>query len=146
YDGIGNNYPLGFVRWTEQRNFEAVLQMMADGTLDLQPLIRHRFVFAEAARAYELLYDKSQPQLGILLEYSPAIARSDATRTVQLAQSVPAVPSTVRLAFLGAGNYAGRVLIPAFAATSAKLQAISSSGGVTAAHFGRKFGFARATT
>jgi len=146
YEELGNDYPLGFVRWTEQRNFEAVLQMMADGTLDLQPLISHRFAFAEAARAYELLYDKSQPQLGILLEYSPAIARSDATRTVQLAQSVPAVPSTVRLAFLGAGNYAGRVLIPAFAATSAKLQAISSSGGVTAAHFGRKFGFARATT
>lgn len=146
YEENGIDYPHAFVRWTEQRNFEAVLTMMAAGSLDVRPLISHRFAFSEAPAAYDLLSSSGEPHLGILLEYAQtADVRS---RTVPLA-TVPAAAradASPGIAFIGAGNYAGRVLIPAFEATSARLHGIASNGGVTAAHYGRKFGFAIATT
>lgn len=148
YEEQGNDYPRGFVRWTEQRNFEAVLELMAAGRLDVRPLISHRFALDAAPAAYDLLSGSTEPYLGILLDY-PVPSRDDLeSRCVELA-AAPA-PSArgapPAIAFVGAGNYAGRVLIPAFATTGALLRGIASSGGVTAAHYGRKFGFARATT
>jgi predicted dehydrogenase/threonine dehydrogenase-like Zn-dependent dehydrogenase len=149
YEEKGNDYPLGFVRWTEQRNFEAVLAMMQSGALDVKPLITHRFPFDEAPAAYELLATGSQPYLGILIEYRHDAPRAQ-RRTLELrAPAAPAAGEKVaapRVAFIGAGNYAGRVLIPAFAAAGARLESIGSAGGSTAAYFGRKFGFERATT
>jgi predicted dehydrogenase/threonine dehydrogenase-like Zn-dependent dehydrogenase len=148
YEEQGNDYPLGFVRWTEQRNFEAVLDMMSTGRLDVRPLISHRFALDVAPAAYDLLSAGTTPYLGILLEYPAAEIHRVEARTVVLAEptSVGKSVGRLRIAFIGAGNYAGRVLIPAFAASDAQFTAIASSGGVTAAHFGRKFGFARATT
>jgi len=67
---------VGFVRWTEQRNFEAVLDMMADGRLDVAPLISHRFALAEAKRAYEVV-GGSESSLGILLEYPGVEAQGE---------------------------------------------------------------------
>lgn len=148
YEEKGNDYPFGFVRWTEQRNFDAVLDMMASGRLDVQPLISHRFAFESAPDAYELLATSSEPYLGILLEYSESSTSSEISRAVVWdAESTRSTGgSQPGIAFIGAGNYAGRILIPAFAASGAQLRAIASAGGVNAAHYGRKFGFARATT
>src|SRR5690606_24787744 len=73
YEEGGQDYPVGFVRWTEQRNFEAVLDMMAAGTLDVAPLISHRFPLAAAPEAYALL-SSDAPSLGILLQYPGADA------------------------------------------------------------------------
>ena len=149
YEDKGNDYPVGFVRWTEQRNLEAVLDMMAAGRLDVQPLLTHRFPFESAPQAYELLATGSEPYLGILLEYSPEETH-EVTKTPTIALRSPAksiaAGGAPRVAFVGAGNYAGRVLIPAFAASGARLQSIASGAGVTAAHYGRKFGFATAST
>lgn len=69
YEEEGRDYPVSYVRWTEQRNFEAVLDLMASGKLDARPLISHRFNIEEAPRAYELLAEKSEPYMGILLAY-----------------------------------------------------------------------------
>jgi predicted dehydrogenase/threonine dehydrogenase-like Zn-dependent dehydrogenase len=148
YEEQGSDYPLGFVRWTEQRNFEAVLDMMARGALDVRSLITHRFEFGAAPEAYDLLAGANGPYLGILLEYPADGARSAHNRTVELdaATTRTTAGEAPGLAVIGAGNYAGRVLIPAFAASGARLRGIASSGGVTASHYGRKFGFARATT
>jgi len=147
YEEGGQDYPVGFVRWTEQRNFEAVLDLMASGQLDVAPLITHRFPLERASDAYELL-TSGEPSLGILLEYPAARAGS-----VQLAEGrtvllTPAAPAPARggIAFLGAGNYAGRVLIPAFRKAGATLHTVVSAGGVSAAHYGRKFGFSKAST
>jgi predicted dehydrogenase/threonine dehydrogenase-like Zn-dependent dehydrogenase len=147
YEEGGNDYPVGFVRWTEQRNFEAVLDLMAAGSLDTASLVSHRFELERAVEAYELLAS-DQPSLGILLQY-PAAKGGDTSRlgqrTVDLSpQRSP--PAKASVGFLGAGNYAGRVLIPAFAAAGAQLHSVVSSGGVSAVHFGRKYGFARAST
>jgi predicted dehydrogenase/threonine dehydrogenase-like Zn-dependent dehydrogenase len=146
YEEQGHDYPVGFVRWTEQRNFEAVLDLLASGKLDVRTLITHRFAFGEAPRAYELLANRAESYLGILLLYPNEAGSSAPTRTVSLPTQSQPLAGAVRLGVIGAGNYAGRVLIPAFAGSGAQLQAIASGGGVSAAHFGRKYGFTRATT
>jgi predicted dehydrogenase len=147
YEERGNDYPPGFVRWTEQRNFQAVLEMMRSRRLDVRPLISHRFALDAAPAAYELLANGAEPYVGILLEY-PVAASGNAPRDIQTAAAlVPGALTTVPgVALVGAGNYAMRVLVPAFAATGVHLRGVASSGGVSAAHCARKFGFERATT
>ena len=150
YEEGGQDYPIGFVRWTEQRNFEAVLDLMAAGRLDVAPLVSHRFALEQAEEAYALL-SSNTPTLGMVLQYPAATGDADAPdpalarRTVALAAQ-PARAGRGGVAFLGAGNYAGRVLIPAFKAAGADLRTVISGGGVSAVHFGKKYGFAEAGT
>jgi len=152
YEEKGQDYPIGFVRWTEQRNFEAVLDMLAQRRLDVATLISHRFTIDEAERAYAVV-GGSEPSLGILMEY-PRDATSDLTapaaRTVDLhrvaARAAAGAATAPGLSVIGSGNYAGAVLIPAFKATGARLRRIASSGGASSVHLGRKFGFEQATT
>ena len=144
YEERGQDYPIGFVRWTEQRNFEAVLDMMAGGQIDVRPLISHRFAFEEAPKAYDLLTsDKSA--LGILLEYTsdPASRHVD---TVVLQEPVALDPKKPVVGFVGAGNYASRMLIPAFKSAGAQLHSIATSGGINGVVHGEKAGFIHATT
>jgi predicted dehydrogenase/threonine dehydrogenase-like Zn-dependent dehydrogenase len=148
YEEGGHDYPVGFVRWTEQRNFEAVLDMLADGRLDVKPLITHRFSIADAEKAYEVV-GGAEPSLGILLEYPSQEEKPDAVlleRTVRLAPAATRADGAVRVGFIGSGNYATGVLIPAFKAAGAALGAVVSSGGVSAVHAGRKYGFEQAST
>ncbi|MBE0613511.1 MAG: bi-domain-containing oxidoreductase [Burkholderiales bacterium] len=149
YEEKGNDYPVGFVRWTEQRNFEAVLDMMADRRLDLKPLVSHRFPINEAEKAYDLV-GGGRASLGILLEYPQDEKSALAIRrqTVELRPLSTVAPAVGRasVAFIGAGNYAASVLIPAFKATGARLKTVASSGGVSGLHAGRKFGFEATTT
>jgi predicted dehydrogenase len=144
YEERGQDYPIGFVRWTEQRNFEAVLDMMAAGALDVSALISHRFEIDQASDAYDILAS-SRGSLGILLTYSSAVERRLETR-VALTTAVVNAPGAVRTAFIGAGNYAGRVLVKAFAAAGAQLDTIASTSGVSATYHGRRAGFASAAS
>ncbi|HEW78525.1 MAG TPA: dehydrogenase [Phycisphaerales bacterium] len=147
YEKKGRDYPVGFVRWTEQRNFEAVLDMMADGRLDVAPLISHRFSLDDAPEAYRVLSECGGLVLGILLEYPEARVHDlREARTVALSTPRKAKPEAPRVSFVGAGNYAGRVLIPAFRKAGAELNGVASSGGVSSSHYGRKYGFSKATT
>ncbi len=150
YEEKGQDYPVGFVRWTQQRNFEAVLDMLAEGRLDVKPLISHRFALAEAAKAYELVTG-SAPSLGILLEYAPPSEVPDPVltqRTVAIGAGAArgAGAGKAAVGFIGSGNYATGVLIPAFKAGGARLVTVASSAGVTGLHAGRKFGFEKTTT
>lgn len=143
YEDKGNDYPLGFVRWTEQRNFVAVLDMMAAGTLNVEPLITQRFEFEDAPKAYDALTeDKSG--LGLLLKYnSPVQSRLD--KTVVLNPITIEAKNAV-VGFIGAGNYASRILIPAFKKAAAQLHTIVTSGGISGVIHGEKAGFAEAST
>jgi predicted dehydrogenase/threonine dehydrogenase-like Zn-dependent dehydrogenase len=146
YEDKGQDYPVGFVRWTEQRNFEAVLDMLAEGRLDVAPLISHRFDIAQAAQAYEVVAG-SAPSLGIVLRFPADDNTAPAARTVALPATAPSpTAGAPRISVIGAGNYAGAVLIPAFKAAGAQLARIASAGGASSVHLGRKFGFAEATT
>ena len=144
YEEQGQDYPVGFVRWTEQRNFEAVLDMMASGALNIKPLISHRYQIQQALTAYQMLDDKSA--LGIVLEYPPAEQTSLTRSSVELNPVPDYQASDAVCGFIGAGNYASRVLIPAFAEAGGKLNTLISSGGVSAVHHGSKFQFAKAGT
>ena len=152
YEEKGFDYPVGFVRWTEQRNFEAVLDMMADGRLDLTPLISHRFSIEDAGRAYDLVCG-SEPSLGILLSY-PGVDVMECAQTVSTTSSsttrgqsdTEATNAQARVSFLGSGNYSIAALIPAFKAGGADLRIVGSKGGISGLHAGRKFGFDETTT
>ena len=141
----GIDYPSGFVRWTEGRNFEAVLALMAQGRLDPEPLVTHRFDIADAARAYDIVAG-SETSLGIVLRYPErAEMRSPPQRSVIFRSDEPA-PGRGVVGWIGSGNFASRVLIPAFSKAGATLHTLASSGGVSAAVVGKREGFHRATT
>lgn len=136
YEDKGNDYPFGFVRWTEQRNFEAVLDLMASGSIDVKPLISHRFKIDDAVAAYEKLADRSS--LGILLDYKRSSADSLLVNTVELRENTGIQAQKGNVSFVGGGNYASRVLIPAFKDAGANLIALVTSGGLSAVHHGKK--------
>lgn len=147
YEEQGHDYPVGFVRWTEQRNFEAVLDLMASGDLNLDPLISHRFNLQDSVAAYDLL-SSGEPSLGILIQYSEEADINQTVIKLPGNSNARVAPSKMisTVGFLGAGNYAGRVLIPAFKATGAQLHTIVSGGGVSSVHYGKKYDFKEAAT
>lgn len=163
----GQDYPVGFVRWTEQRNFEAVLDLLADDRLKVQPLISHRFPLDQAEAAYAVV-GGSEPSLGIVLHYPTAPANPETELRQPTVGLIPPSPPTPLprgergddklrvgeeglshppvVSFIGAGNYATAMLIPAFKAAGAQLNLVASRNGVSGLHAGRKFGFAATTT
>jgi len=148
YEEDGVDYPYGLVRWTEQRNFEAVLRLMADGKLNTDELVSHRFEITEAHAAYDVL--ARQSPLGILIQYSDDLAGLNRPvqrpeRRVALADGAQA-PVSATVGMIGAGNYATQVLIPALRSAGANLSLLASVGGVSSVHAGTKYGFEAATT
>ncbi|WP_454781377.1 bi-domain-containing oxidoreductase [Legionella sp. WA2022007384] len=144
YEEKGFDYPIGFVRWTEQRNFQAVLDMMASGQLNVKPLISHRYTFEEALQAYQVLTE-NKSALGILMHY-PTDKNQPIKNEVQLKANPVFHASKPILGFIGAGNYASRVLIPAFKSAEAQLHTLVTAGGVNSAIHGEKAGFSFAST
>jgi len=154
YEQKGQDYPLGFVRWTEQRNFEAVLELMASRKLDVRPLISRQVPLEEAPAVYqELVSDRSL--LGVLLTYPEQVSvgkkvvqvgsrnRVSGRNSVSYGASAT---SQVVAGVIGAGNFASLVLLPALAKTGAKLHTVSTGSGSSAAIAARKFGFAQAAS
>lgn len=147
YEERGQDYPLGFVRWTEQRNFEAVLDMLAEGRIDVTPLISHRFALVDFQQAYALV-GGAGPSLGIVMNFPSEAERPvpEVIRRVVALQHSGSKAATPVVAFIGAGNYAGQVLVPSFRDAGARLKTVASAGGVSGVHVGRKNGFEATTT
>ena len=145
YEEEGHDYPVGFVRWTEQRNFEAVLDMMSSGVLDVKSLITHRYNIDSAIEAYDLLESSA---LGIVLNYPnielKTLTKSKVELNIQMPNTID--PSSPCVGFIGAGNYSSRVLIPAFRDAGAILDTLVTSAGVSGVHHGKKNQFALAST
>ncbi|MBX6332489.1 MAG: bi-domain-containing oxidoreductase [Gemmatimonadaceae bacterium] len=150
YEEGGHDYPVGYVRWTEQRNFEAVLQLMAEGRLDPRPLITHRFALEDAPRAYEVVTG-GEPSLGVLLTYPgrggapPTRAARTITRRAAPAR-VGAGTAAPSVAVIGAGNFAVRTLLPALREAGARLHTIASGAGASGAIAAEQFDFEHVTT
>ena len=141
YEKKGLDYPIGFVRWTEQRNFQAVLDLMDQGKLVVDKLISHRFDFDDALSGYQVVGEKGA--MGILLEYSNEARSLDEklSRTITIGSK----PSSQKIdqptiAFLGAGAFTTRMLLPLLP-SSVRRETIVSSTGASAAHAGEKYGF-----
>ena len=142
YEENGKDYPIGYIRWTEGRNFEAVVAMLADGKLSVTPLISHRIPIEHAADAYEVITGKKkEPFLGVLLTYSTDEKNPESKKIIFPTFSAPKAAS-VKLGVLGAGLFANATLLPAIAKISdIERVAIASAGGLHAQHSGDKFGF-----
>ena len=151
YEQKGRDYPIGYVRWTETRNMEAVLQLLAQRKIDVGSLITHRFPIARIGAAYDLIGGKSrEPYLGIVIEYPGSV--DDGLTLVRNPQveSVTAQAATadrLSVGLLGAGAFASGVLIPALKASDrTELSGICAATGAHAHHAAHKFGFGYCTT
>ncbi len=145
YEDKGVDYPIGYVRWTEQRNMESFLEAVASGRVDVKRLISHRFPIERAEEAYRLISGETGERfLGVVLTYG---GEAQADKTVSLTTSDSRQRERAGLAFVGAGGFATGVLVPAFARiSSTRLVSIGSGRGVTARHLAEKFHFSKATT
>jgi predicted dehydrogenase/threonine dehydrogenase-like Zn-dependent dehydrogenase len=145
YEDKGIDYPIGFVRWTEKRNFEAVIDMMANGSINVKPLISSRHIIDNVIEAYSQINNTST--LGVILQYPKNTSYSEKDFKVSLQKSTKQFSSSSPVVgFIGAGNYASRFLIPNFKKSGANLDTIVSSQGLTSVHHGSKAGFDTAST
>ena len=144
YEARGEDYPIGFVRWTEQRNFEAVLNEMDKGRLVVGPLISDRVAISDATSAYERLARKGG-ELGILLAY-PRVEGGSPDHVTKLGSAVTGRPEGSVVGLIGAGGFGGRITAPALRAGGARLKTVVSRGGVSSVIEGRKSGFEQAAT
>jgi predicted dehydrogenase len=146
YEERGEDYPYAYVRWTEQRNIEAVLELIGEKRVDVARLTTHSFGVDEAGRAYSLIETAAEPFLGIVLKYPPIVGGRPA-RAIPLASSGAPRSGDVGVGFVGAGNFASLVLLPALGRVpGVRFRAICSGGGVSAAVRGERHGFEVACT
>jgi predicted dehydrogenase/threonine dehydrogenase-like Zn-dependent dehydrogenase len=163
FEQKGRDYPIGYVRWSETRNMEAFLQLLADGKVDVKPLITHSFAMENAGAAYELITGKTEERhLGVVIRYSekapllakdarngvPALTSGASGRRLELIprKAEFLTHSPVRVGVLGAGNFAQGVLIPAIKAAGAQMVGLCASGGARAKSSADRFGFEFCTT
>ncbi|GAA4539894.1 bi-domain-containing oxidoreductase [Amycolatopsis samaneae] len=159
YELGGRDYPIGQVRWTERRNLESVLDLIARKRIDVEPLISHVADFDTAVETYRSLdegelkavavlfrYPVEHPALGATRVGKPVLA---APRAVPAAKAAKALPlgQPLRVGFVGAGNYASSMLLPHLAEmTDVRLAQVATTSALSGANAQRKFGFAEAST
>jgi len=147
YEERGQDYPIGYVRWTEQRNLEAFLDLVSAGTVRPEVLTTHRFSIAEAEQAYQLILSGEEPHMGVLLEYSqPSEETShDQASRIPIATPLTTISKTTTslgVSLIGAGNFArGTLLRHLRQIEGVRLEGILSASGHSAATSGKKFGF-----
>lgn len=144
YEEHGHDYPLAYVRWTEGRNIEAFLDLLAAGRIDVMPLITHRFSIENARAAYELISgDTKEKYLAVVLTYDTENEVNRRIENQAAPKKAAARAGRVGVGLIGAGGYAQKVLLPNFKAAGAEFCSIASASGVSARDVGTKYGFAR---
>ena len=148
YEEHGIDYPLGYVRWTEQRNMESFLDLVAGGQVRPSRLVTHRIPVTDAERAYQIVTGEiSEPYLGILLEYPQHVEAAPTRTRVELRSPAPLSSGTVRLGVIGAGNFARSVLLPILKKhTNVELHGVATASSTSARQTGARFGFGYAAT
>jgi predicted dehydrogenase/threonine dehydrogenase-like Zn-dependent dehydrogenase len=149
YEAKGFDYPIAYVRWTERRNLEAFLDLIARGQMRVQPLVTHRFAIEDALKAYELILENREPYIGVILSYPPSEPAIAPERRVWL-KSVPAptqAPPSQGLGLIGGGMFTKNILLPALSKISGvSRRGVATTTGVSARHIANKFGFDYAVT
>ena len=144
YEEKGKDYPIGYVRWTEGRNFQTIVELLETGKLQVAPLITQRYPIEQAPEAYEIITGKKKvPFLGVLLRYP--VEQNVPSGVIRFPAAAPKRASVVKLGVLGAGLFANATLLPAIKKIpEIELRGIASASGMHAQHSGQKFGFAYA--
>jgi len=146
YEERGHDYPLPYVRWTEKRNIEGFLELIAEKRLNVERLTTHRFPIAEADRAYQLISGElREPNLGVVLNYDPG---AEVLRRVSLGSGSQPRKSekSVGLGVIGAGGYVPAMLLPHFKTERVEFRSIATASGISAHDVGKRFGFAYAVS
>lgn len=152
YELEGRDYPIGYVRWTERRNLACFLDLLARGSVDVEPLVSHVADFDDAVETYQRLKDGELKAVAVLFRYPEHAGEAEAPVVAVPAVNVKPNPTRaaktpVRLAFVGAGNYATSMLLPHLAQREGvELSTVVTTTALSAANAQRKFGFAEATT
>ncbi len=146
YENQGNDYPIGFVRWTEQRNFTAVLDSMSSKQLNTEKLISHKFPIEKGIDAYTLLLDQ-KPNLGILLEYKEKDLNLKPELKIkpELSENNYVEKDPV-IGVIGAGNYSKRTLIPYLYKEKANINIIVANDSISPYYISRKFNIPNIST
>lgn len=139
YEEKGIDYPVAYVRWTEKRNMEAFQQLISDGTINIDYLTTHVINFENAPAAYNMILDKSEPYLGVVLKY-------DFTKDQEIKQKIeikkPNAPAKINISFIGAGSYAQGNLLPNLPKNGeVTRKGILASTGTTSKRVAERFGF-----
>lgn len=143
YEEKGIDYPIGHVRWTEQRNMMSVMQLLKDGKINFSKLITHEFSFNDAEKVFLDIKAGKEDYLGVVLKYDEHI--DTITKRVDIPNSKIAKSNKVNIGVIGAGNYASTMLMP-FLKTEGNLIGIATATGINAKDKAQKFGFKYATT
>jgi predicted dehydrogenase/threonine dehydrogenase-like Zn-dependent dehydrogenase len=141
YEERGHDYPFAYVRWTENRNIEAFLDLVAEGRMNVERLITHRFEIEEGERAYQLIAGETkEPYLGIILRYD---TERELERRIEIKRSAKASSpaNAVRVGMIGAGVYAQAMLLPFYKDEGVDFRAITTASGITARDIAEKYGF-----
>ncbi len=150
YEEQGTDYPRAYVRWTERRNMEAFVELLAAKRIDVAPLITHRFAAAEAERAYRVLEDPDEAPLGIVLRYQTykeKAPRWGRTGLKRYDNGTRRMDGCVRLGLIGAGLFAKAVILPALKRVpNIRFRAVAASGGINAREVAAALNAAYATT
>lgn len=143
YEEKGQDYPLGYVRWTENRNMQAFLDLVAMGSINLKPLITHQFTVDEAEEAYSLVTGKSKDTpLGILIKYNENAYRESGQSEKIILKASESKKEQISVAVIGAGNFAQTSLLPNIAKhtdKNVKLNGIVTAHGYTAKRVADKY-------
>jgi len=151
YEEKGIDYPIGYVRWTEKRNMEAVLQLMSEKKLNIEPLITHKFKIDDAQKAYDMILGKTQERfLGVLFEYD--IEKKYSERNIFVSQKLSVYSalrlsvSSINVGFIGAGNFARSCLLPNLRYEGVNLIGVADIQGALAKSVANKYGFKYCTS
>jgi predicted dehydrogenase/threonine dehydrogenase-like Zn-dependent dehydrogenase len=138
YEERGHDYPLPFVRWTEQRNMQAFLELVAAGRVDVKALVTHRLPFEKALEAYDMILKGKEPHLAVLFEYGK---NKQPHKRSALPASASSQADGAVLGVIGAGNFATAVLLPRFKKDiRVSLRAVATARGMTANAVAKQFG------
>lgn len=130
YEEKGLDYPFAYIRWTENRNMEAFLQLLQQKKVKLKRLITHRFAIGQAEDAYKLITDGTAPYLGIVINY-PCEVVAESSRIVELSSRTPA--GSVILGLIGAGNHVKDMLLPPLLTMKqVSIRAVCTNSGISA--------------
>lgn len=139
YEQKGLDYPIGYVRWTENRNMQSFVELIEAGKLNLESLISHQFGFDKAQDAYQLIVDRSEHLCGIVLKYDTT---KEIKKNVQI-NTKKYNPSEINIGFIGAGSFAQNFLLPNVAGNN--LINVATARATTARNIANKFGFDNCT-